>query len=278
MRAPQTPPAKETLSTNEVRIRVASSELVVGPNRIFLGLHDSQNQPISNAEVQLWFRHGKGDQQEDSPTKATAIFLGQGITTAQALYSARTGFDMPGVWEVEASVKREAYAPVSSRTTFNVQARSFIPKIGDAAPPSMNWTLADRPIHQLTSQRPTGDLEFYESTIALALSKDKPLVIVFSTPAFCQTQTCGPQLEIAQNLKTSYGETVTFIHVDVFDRPDLLLEGETAPKVNPIITEWNLQTEPWVFIVDRAGKIHDRFEGFSSEGELDESIRRVLSN
>ena len=259
-----------------VQLIVASSEVVVGPNRLLLAIRDGQRRPISNAEAHLRFFLLGGDDESRVRAETDALFVGEGIESAQALYSARASFDTHGTWGVEASITKGGLGPVISRTSFLVQARSFAPKIGDHAVPSRNKTLADAPIEQLTSQRPTGDPDFYTLTIAEAVEQSKPLMIIFSTPAFCETRTCGPQLEAAQALKQRFGDRVNFIHIEVFQRPDLLLQGEGQTRVDPVFLEWNLQSEPWVFIIDSQGRVFDRFEGFASKTELERSVVSVL--
>jgi hypothetical protein len=101
-------------------------------------------------------------------------------------------------------------------------------------------------------------------------------MIVFSTPAFCQTQTCGPELDIAQALKQQYSGQMNFIHIEVFERPDLLLEGKGEQRVRATVREWRLQIEPVTFLVDAQGLVADRFEGFAPRAELEASVRSVL--
>ena len=273
---PTSTPTAEPLPEG-VQLIVAASEIVVGPNRLLLAIHDGEGRPVSDASAHLRFFFLDGPDQSVVQAEADTLFLGEGIATARSLYSARATFDMPGSWGVEASISRAGQGPVISRTSFPVQARNFAPKIGDPAPASRNRTSPEVPIEQLTSQRPTGDADFYKLTIAEALQQPKPLMVIFSTPAFCQTATCGPQLEAAQVLKQRYGDRMNFTHIEIFERPDLLLANDDAGReVNPIVREWNLQNEPWVFIIDGEGRVFDRFEGFAPEAELERSILDVL--
>jgi hypothetical protein len=41
--------------------------------------------------------------------------------------------------------------------------------------------------------------------------------------------------------------------------------------------DWRLRTEPWTFVIDRAGKISARFEGAFSAGELQREVAKVSS-
>ena len=275
---PLPPIADDAPLPDDTQVAIVNSETVVGENRLYVIIHDNERRPIANAKAHLLFFLLNEDGSA-GPLKAEGDveFIGEGIPSAQGAYSMRASFDEPGRYRVEASVTRGQDGPVVARSSFNVQARSSAPSIGDDSPRSANLTLKDAPIEHLTSQRPTGDPDFYRLTIAKALDQRKPLMVVFSTPAFCQTRTCGPQLEAAQALKLVHGDRVNFIHVDVFERPDLLLTGETQPKVNPVLLEWRLQTEPWVYVIGAQGKVHDRFEGFASRAELERSLLQVLT-
>ncbi len=43
------------------------------------------------------------------------------------------------------------------------------------------------------------------------------------------------------------------------------------------VFEWELQTEPWVFVVDAAGRVSSRFEGTASTEELVDAIELALT-
>jgi hypothetical protein len=260
-----------------VRIRVGSTDIVLGPNRLMLAVLDAEDRPLGEADVTLKFFHLDGDDPETVKAETRARFLGRGIPESQALYSARVDLDGTGAWGVEAIIRRGDEGPLTHRFGFRAKTTADVPNIGQPAPSSRNQTLSEAPIEQLTSERPPGDAEFYRLTIADALEQARPFMVVFSTPAFCQTRTCGPQLGAAQSLKERHGDRLNFIHIEVFERPDLLLQGEGQPQTRPTVNEWDLQTEPWVFLIDGRGAIFDRFEGFAPEAEIEESIARLLA-
>ena len=112
-------------------------------------------------------------------------------------------------------------------------------------------------------------------TIADAVASRRPLVVVFATPAFCQTATCGPQVEVVGEIRVKYRGLANFVHVEIFDNPgeiqgDLSKAGPTAA-----VEEWGLPTEPWTFIVDRNGRIAAKFEGFTTAEEIEEALIKV---
>ena len=99
----------------------------------------------------------------------------------------------------------------------------------------------------------------------------KPLVLLFATPALCTSATCAPELEAIEQLQASYAERANFIHVEIYDAPfDQMHVART-------VDEWHLPSDPWTFIVDRGGVVRDRFEGAAPMDELEPSLRQLLS-
>jgi hypothetical protein len=43
------------------------------------------------------------------------------------------------------------------------------------------------------------------------------------------------------------------------------------------VLEWNLRSEPWVFVVDGAGIVRARFEGVTTRRELEAALKLVLA-
>ena len=265
-----------TASPPPATVRSASSDIVRGAQRFVFSLFDADGAAYGPADVSLRLYHLDGENPEAVRSEVPARYLGAGTSAAQGLYSARINLDRTGGWKVEAVIQQPGREVLVTSTGIRAKARSDAPSPGDPAPATENLTLADAPIEQLTSQRPPGDPDLYRVTIAEALRQGRPLVIVFSTPAFCETRRCGPQLEIAQALKQTYGGQVTFVHIEIFERPDLLLERGTDQRVRAEVREWNLLSEPWVFVIDEEGLVFDRLEGFSPKEELEASIRGVL--
>src|SRR5204862_6422341 len=93
-------------------------------------------------------------------------------------------------------------------------------------------------------------------TIAEALDPGtRPLVVLFATPALCTSATCAPELDAVQQLHATYAEQANFIHVEIYQYPF------DSMHVLKTVDEWHLPSDPWTFIVDKAGVVQDRFEG-----------------
>jgi hypothetical protein len=97
----------------------------------------------------------------------------------------------------------------------------------------------------------------------------EPVVLMFATPALCQTRVCGPVVDIAEQVRARSGEGVTFIQQEIYE------DNDPNKGVREQVAEWNLQSEPWTFVIDRSGKIAERFEGAFSVGELQRAVEKV---
>jgi hypothetical protein len=154
----------------------------------------------------------------------------------------------------------------------NVEVRAVdpVPGIGDPAPPSKTPTLATAgDVSKLTTRIPP-DESLLHYSVAGSLQAGDPFVITFATPKFCESRTCGPVVDVVEDVAHRLeGSGVRFIHVEVYEGND------PALGYNRWMKEWGLRTEPWTFVVDRRGRIADRFQGVVSVDELERAARRV---
>ncbi len=97
----------------------------------------------------------------------------------------------------------------------------------------------------------------------------KPVVLQFATPALCQSRTCGPVVDIAEQVRAQNGKGVSFIQQEIYQ------DNDPGKPVRPQVARWRLPTEPWTFVIDRQGRIAARFEGVFSVGELARAVAAV---
>jgi hypothetical protein len=187
------------------------------------------------------------------------------IEDVRGLYVARVSFEAPGEWTVQLQPAGRQATPV---TTFTVVEDTSVPEVGDAAPVVATRTSADHPLVEITTD-PDPEPAFYELSLDDALSNGRPTVVVFATPAFCITQTCGPLLDQVQSLFVEHPD-VNFLHVEIYEN----LDAATFDELRTVaaVTEWGLPSEPWVFFIDAAGMVTARLEGAASEAEIDAAL------
>jgi hypothetical protein len=252
---------------------LAVSELVVGPNRLAIGVL-KDGTPLNTADLKLGLRFFYLDGPDDSKvqSESSAVYRGQGLPFG--IYVGYASFDKPGNWNVEISIPTGG-APQVANLRLDVLARSQIPSVGQPVIPSKNLTVKDNPdLSQITSDvKPDPDL--YQLTIADAVAAGKPFVVAFSTPGYCQTAVCGPNIQVIKRLKEQYKGQVNFIHVEVYPYP--FGESFQAQKRVPAMVEWHLQTEPWTFLADAKGVVQYRYEGGITFDEMQPALTQLAA-
>ena len=146
------------------------------------------------------------------------------------------------------------------------------PDVGDPAVPSQTPTLASTngDTASLTTRTPP-DETLLRHSVADSLAAEVPFVVTFATPKFCSSRTCGPVVDVVEEVSRRFDEEkVRFIHVEVFEKND------PALGFNKWLREWKLPTEPWTFLVGADGTIRERFEGTVSVNELEAAVREKL--
>jgi len=146
------------------------------------------------------------------------------------------------------------------------------PDVGDPAPASDTPTISSSggDLAQLTTRTPP-DESLLQYSVRDSLEAKVPFVVTFATPKFCASRTCGPVVDVEEEVQRHLkDENVRFIHVEVYE------DNDPAKGYNRWMKEWNLPTEPWTFLVNAKGTIVERFEGTVSVDELETAVREKL--
>jgi hypothetical protein len=143
-----------------------------------------------------------------------------------------------------------------------------VPGVGDRAPRISTPTVASvgGDVQRIDTRVPPSTM--HEVDFADVVGK-KPVVLIFATPALCQSKVCGPVVDIAEQVKADHEGEAEFIHMEIFNG------NELEQGYRPQVRAWNLPTEPWVFAIDRDGRIAARIEGAFSARELEEALKKA---
>ena len=161
--------------------------------------------------------------------------------------------------------------PIGGLRDVVVQRSSRSPSVGAKAYPSRTPTLASTPAFRLTTRRPP-DLALLHQSVASSLRAHRPFVLVFATPRWCESQTCGPVVDVVDAARRRFADRgIRFIHVEIYR------DNNPAKGFNRWVREWHLPSEPWTFLVGADGRIKAKFEGAVSLPELTAAIRQYLS-
>lgn len=272
--APAPAPADTPAAEEKLTPILAASELTVGPNRLPIGVLRN-GTPLNDTDLTLHLRffYLDGGAKEEVRSEADAVYRGEGLPWA--LYVAYVDLDQPGAWAAEVQIPRDAGPPQVSRMRLDVQTQSATPSVGSPAIPSRNQTIHDVPdLAQLTSDgQPDPDL--YQLSIADAIAAGKPFLVTFSTPGYCKTAVCAPNLQVIKQVKTEFADQVNFLHVEVYPYP--FGDSFQQQRLVPAMSEWRLRTEPWTFLVDAQGIIQAKYEGGLTFAELEPALRRLAA-
>ncbi|HYM14684.1 MAG TPA: thioredoxin family protein [Dehalococcoidia bacterium] len=282
-----TPAPGGTGAAGALHPALLTQEFVAGQdNRFSVGLLDGAGKLVKNAAVHLRFYtigadgktgtfRGEGDAtfvelnvpgahtHDSSPGSAVA-------DDSVAFYVAHTPFDVAGKWGVEIDVKPDnGGAPEEVQVPFDVLDKSQSPGIGTVPPASHNDTTAtNHNPASLCSRVPVCPL--HDKVIADVLGKGRPLVVQFSTPAFCATRFCGPVLEVALTQVPQYQDRVDFVHIEIW-------QDHQLQQYRPAVKEWNLPGEPYTFFMGKDGKVAGRLEAIFSDEELSSALKQLVA-
>ena len=272
---PTPPPATDTPApAGAVTIQVISTDLSVGRNRVAFALLNESGRVISTPNVRV---NATAPGADGTPVQAGRATFRKWPLGDLGIYTAQLDFSTAGAWRLGVSIWGWGGVDGYGDGILEVKRESATPAIGSPAPASRNKTIDDVDgLEQLTTADPP-DTDLYQLTIADALALGKPLVVVFATPAYCKTATCGPQVGEIETLKDRFKLEAAFIHVEVFDNPHLI-QGDLERAVPvPATEEWGLLTEPWTFVVDSHGAIAAKFEAFTTAQEIEEALVPLLN-
>ena len=271
----------------EVFPSIRNTALAVGANRVELGLTDNDNAPVMDAKVHLRF-YDLNDKKPRFVSESDATFVpvqlsyddpgSMSKTPAgqDAVYATNTRFERPGQWGVQVAVQFGNRKLDQLPYTFTVLDHTPEPEIGEPAPATHQPTLQQVPDTELIDSSYPPRPQMHGITVADALQTHKPLLVAFATPAFCETRTCGPVMDTVMDpLYATYKDQAIFIHIEPYVLPELRDTNLRDPV--PAMREWNLQGEPWLFVIDRQGRIAAKYEGIVSQAEVESVLQTAIS-
>jgi len=272
---PGTLGAKLARSGPDVALIQGTGDYAVGQVRVTFLVIDSKSRSIERPHARVWV----GPSLDAPPTTTTQAALEPigipgksesatgGVTR---IYVARFTLSKPGKYTL---VAQPDGAKIQGIANLDVRRHPQAPAVGDRAIPSRTPTLAsaDGDVASLTTADPP-DLSLLRYSVADSVKAHAPFVLVFATPKFCTSRTCGPVVDVAQAVQRRFARSgVRFIHVEVYQ------DNNPAQGFNRWFREWRLPSEPWVFLVGRDGRIKARFEGSVSEAELSAAVRQLIA-
>src|SRR6185436_766309 len=166
-------------------------------------------------------------------------------------------------------VTRAGEQLLGGAATVTVRERSPVPAVGDAAPRIHTPTLASvgGDVAKIDTRVPPSRL--HDVDFADVVGR-RPVTLLFATPALCRSRVCGPVADEAVQLQTAYGDRMTFIHNEVY------VDNDPSKGLRPQLRAFGLTSEPWLFTIDRHGRIAARLEGAFGIDEFRAALEQAL--
>jgi hypothetical protein len=185
----------------------------------------------------------------------------------QGIYSANLPLRHTGTY-VLLAMTRGPGGLIGSPGEVAVAASSPIPQVGQRPPAIATDTLSS--VHGdlglLTTRLPPESM--HSVSFNQVLGK-QPVALLFSTPQLCTSKVCGPVTDIAVSLQRQF-PGITFIHEEVY------ADNQPTKGLRPQMKDFHLETEPWLFTINRQGVIAARVEGAFGMNTMRQALEAAL--
>ncbi len=280
-----------------------------GENRYPFGVFERDGTPVPDAEVALYFawvpplKTGAAKPGEEvSPGAAQAkrraetrareqpavgpfpaaieslqtkpAFRAQTTTSdpdaAVVVYSTQIDFPSDGEWRIAALIRRDGELSATLLPSADVGAFARVPRVGQEAPKIHTPTASDvgGDLSKVTTRVPPDTQNAVDYADALGR---EPIVLLFATPQFCESRVCGPVVDVAEQVKESYGDKAAFIHMEIYN------DNDPGKDVRPQVRAFHLPSEPWLFAIDSDGRIAAEVEGAFGVAKLTSVVKELTA-
>lgn len=259
------------------------SVLQPGTNRYGFAVFDAARKQVTGAPVAVYVSRPDGtglrgpyvgrSESLDVKPQFESQTTARDPDAAKSVYVADVPFAKPGSYRVTAVAKLDGRSVSTSSFSAEVrpsQTRGFPPNVGDAAPkvstPTLDEVSGDA--ERLSTRMPPAT-DLVRTDLAKVYGR-KPVALLFATPALCQSRVCGPVVDVMEQVRSQAGsEKTAFISSEIYK------ENRVDQGLRPAPAAYRLPTEPWLFVLDRNGRVVERIEGAFSVAELQAAVRRA---
>jgi hypothetical protein len=287
--APQAFPRPAGRTLEELRAelgpgpRLVSSVSVLEPgrNRVAFALFDRARRQIGDTPVALYSARADGTDLHGpfmaryEPLAVKPRFRSRTSAadpdSARLIYVASPEFRAPGEYLLLGVAQLDGRLVGASPVTAVVRRGSRPPDVGELAPRVHTPTRASAHGRMTAIDTRVPPDSMHDVDLANVLGR-RPVMLLFATPALCRSRICGPVTDIEEELKSERSRDAAFIHVEIYK------DNRVSARERPAVRAYGLPSEPWLFAIDRSGRVAARIEGAFSLDEarraLDAAVRR----
>lgn len=144
-----------------------------------------------------------------------------------------------------------------------------VPQVGDPLPTIPTPTTDQaRGVDPICTRDPACPL--HEQSLDQVLSDGRPVAVLVSTPAFCQTAICGPVLDVLLARRDEVAEEVVLLHAEVYT-------DRTAEQLTPAVQGLGLNYEPALFVAGADGILRARLDNIFDAEEMRAALALAVS-
>ena len=261
----------------QVQAGLATSQFVQGKNRLAFGVIDKQNRFIYGKSAAYIGRGPSERAMGPYPAPADPLvvdppFRSKGAALESdaiaAIYETQVDLPSQGVWSVLVVTKTPG-GLVGGAANIRVVPGERIPAVGERPPRISTDTVASArgDVGSIDTRIPPDDMHDVDFKDVVG---KRPVALVFSTPALCESRVCGPVTDIAAQLQKDYGDEMAFIHQEVY------VDNDLNKGLRSQLRAFALETEPWLFTFDREGRVAARLEGSFGNRSFERAVTAAL--
>jgi len=264
------------LVSGRAQLGAATGTFTPGTQRLAFGLNTGSGAFVY-APTALYISRGAGAPARGpylAPADPTSVPVADrskqnaGPGGLQAIYAARLPVPAAGTYTILA-LTRTGKGLIGSPGEIAVARSSPIPAVGQRPPDIATDTAGSvgGKLSLLTTRTPPESM--HSVSLRQVLGK-RPVALLFSTPQFCVSRVCGPVTDVTVALQHRFGHRIVFIHQEVF------AGNQPSKGLRAQMKAFHLQTEPWLFAINRRGVIVARLEGAFGTTELAAALGAAL--
>ncbi len=250
---------KKESSSGDLAALKVSSDLYASdlPQRFAFSIFDTNMKVVSTGDIPVTLIAPSGGKQEFNyvPVREKGI-KGRGI------YSVMTVLHETGSW-----LMKTTFEGKKLELAFSVNTVAIAPGLDTAAPTVDTPTTANPLDATILCTRFDGDCGLHTPSVPQLLATQKPFVVLFATPARCQTAYCGPVLDLTMNVAKKYPD-IPAVHIEIY-------KNEKTADLLDAVTGWHLESEPWLFGINERGFIDSRLDGAFDQSEIEDVFDRL---
>jgi hypothetical protein len=225
-----------------------------GPEQLEIAVIDGSGAVVTTATVP---RHAEGLPRPYWP-------LSLALTTT-GIYTASVETASPG----------QKSGTATAAFTISPTEQVAIPKVGEQLIAVDTPTVTDaRGVTPICTRDPACPL--HEVTLTEALASGRPVAVLIGTPAYCQTGTCGPVLDVLLGQRDQHPDVV-MVHAEIYKDPERALSssatatsggGADLGEVTEAVQAYELPFEPVLYAAGADGVIRARLDSIYDGTEL----------